>query len=379
MSRAETAEIFISYARSSERFAERAANALREAGYQVWWDDDLPAHRAYGEVIEERLASARAVLVIWSSAAAKSQWVRAEADMARQAGKLVQLRIDNAPLPIPFNQIQCPTLEDWIGDRSAPAWAKVERSVAELIGEEPKAAPVAKMPKAKASICVLPFANTSGDPDQEYFSDGITEDLITDLSQIDGLSVVARNTSFTFKGQASELRGVARKLAVSHVLEGSVRKSGNRLRITAQLIDGATGRHLWAERFDREMVDVFDIQDEISAAIIAALKLKLLPVAGNGSGPHSPDVIAYQDYLKGRHCWNRGTEEALQQAVALFEQAIDRDPGYARAFAGLADAFVQMGSHTYLDPPIAYGRREQLPSGLSRSIPTSPTRMLRLG
>ena len=356
MSRAETAEIFISYARSSEPYAEQAANALREAGYQVWWDDDLPAHRAYSEVIEERLAAARAVLVIWSSDAAKSQWVRAEADTARQAGKLVQLRIDGAPVPIPFNQIQCPTLEAWNGDRSAPAWAKVERSVAELVGAEPEPAHEATMPKSKPSICVLPFANTSGDPDQEYFSDGITEDLITDLSQIGGLSVVARNTSFTFKGKPSEIPAVARQLAVSHILEGSVRKSGKRLRITAQLIDGATGRHLWAERFDREMVDVFDIQDEISAAIIAALKLKLLPVAADGSAQPSPDVAAYQDFLKGRHCWNRGTEEALQQAVALFEQAIDRDPGYARAYAGLADAFVQMGSHTYLDPPKAYGQ-----------------------
>src|SRR6202043_4086797 len=126
-------------------------------------------------------------------------------------------------------------------------------------------------------ICVLPFANMSDDSQQEYFSDGISEDIITDLSKVSALSVVARNTAFRFKGQSVDVRQVARQLKVSHVLEGSVRKAGGRVRITAQLVDGATGGHIWAERYDRDLDDIFALQDEISQAIVAALRLKLLP------------------------------------------------------------------------------------------------------
>ena len=129
----------------------------------------------------------------------------------------------------------------------------------------------------RVAICVLPFANMSGDPEQEYFSDGITEDIITDLSKVSALWVAARNTAFTFKGKHVDAPQVARQLKVSHLLEGSVRKAGGRVRITAQLIDGATGGHVWAERFDRDLNDIFALQDEISQAIVAALKLKLLP------------------------------------------------------------------------------------------------------
>ena len=122
--------------------------------------------------------------------------------------------------------------------------------------------------RVEASICVLPFVNMSGDPEQEYFSDGISEDITTDLSKISALDVVARNTAFTFKGQSLDVKDVAKALGVSHVLEGSVRKAGNRVRINAQLIDGLTGNHLWADRFDRDLTDIFEIQDQISKSIV---------------------------------------------------------------------------------------------------------------
>src|SRR4029079_12209777 len=127
------------------------------------------------------------------------------------------------------------------------------------------------------SICVLPFANMSGEAEQEYFSDGISEDIITDLSKVSALSAVAGTTAFMFKGQTVDVKDVAKSLGVSHVLEGSVRKAGSRVRITAQLIDGAKGDHIWADRFDRDLTDIFAIQDEISKAIVDALRLKLLP------------------------------------------------------------------------------------------------------
>jgi adenylate cyclase len=338
----ETPEIFLSYARSAEHQAKRIAEALEALGYSVWWDDDLPAHRAYADVIEERLGSARAVLVVWSADAAKSEWVRAEADVARHSHKLVQLSIDGALPPMPFNQIQCPALLEWDGSAGDRTWCKIVESLAELVrGERPPAAhgtgDDAGGHMAVRSICVLPFTNMSGDPEQEYFSDGITEDLITDLSKISALGVVARNTSFTFKGKSIEARALGRELDVSYILEGSVRKSGNRLRFTAQLIDAGTGHHLWAERYDRELADIFDIQDEISKAIVDALKLKLLPAEKKAIEQRGTDnAEAYNLYLMARRHWvagNDGDWEREQLIINICERAIDIDPDYAHAWA----------------------------------------------
>ncbi len=193
---------------------------------------------------------------------------------------------------------------------------------------------------SKPSLAVLPFTNMSGDPEQEYFSDGITEDIITDLSQVSALFVVARNTSFTFKGKAVEIVQAARKLNVRYVLEGSVRKAGNRVRITVQLIDGTTGGHVWAERYDREFGDIFALQDDISKKIVAALKVRLLPEEIKAITNRSTmNAEAYQYYLLGRStlpgAW--GDKHLLRSAREMFAKAAEIDPGYARAYAGIAD------------------------------------------
>ena len=323
------------------------ADALRSLGYGVWRDNELPAHRAYSEVIEERLKAAKAVVVIWSADAVKSQWVRAEADAGREAGTLVQISIDGTIPPMPFNQIQCADLAGWTGSDSAPGWRKVEDSVTTLIGAAATTLgrDALKIPASrKLSICVLPFANMSGDAEQEYFSDGISEDITTDLSNISALYVVARNTAFTFKGKAVDIANVVRQLNVSHVLEGSVRKSGNRVRISAQLIDGMTGDHLWAERYDRDLTDIFAIQDEISKAIVAALKLRLLPMekkAIENRGTISAD--AYNLYLMARQYWvtgNHGDGRREERVVRICQRAVAIDPNYARAWALMALAQV---------------------------------------
>ena len=343
---ANSPEIFLSYARSSEPVAMRVAGVLQDEGYDVWWDEELPAHRAYSEVIEERLRAARAVLVLWSADAAKSEWVRAEADLARQMHKLVQLSIDGALPPMPFNQIQCPALGDWKGEADDRCWRKIESSLAELVrGEAPaelSAHTAAGRACAESSVCVLPFVNMGGDPEQEYFSDGITEDLITDLSKVSALGVVARNTSFTYKGQSVEARALGRELGVSYIIEGSVRKAGNRLRITAQLIDAGSGHHLWAERYDRELADIFDVQDEISHAIVDALKLKLLPAEKKAIEQRGTDnAEAYNLYLMARQHWvagNDGDWDREELIIRICERAIDIDPGYANPWALMAIA-----------------------------------------
>ena len=206
--------------------------------------------------------------MLWSAEAARSQWVRAEADIAREAGTLVQVTIDGTIPPLPFNQIQCADLKGWNGDTNAPGWRKVESSVALLVRGAPQESSQSSQAKVapvrRVAICVLPFINLSGDAEQEYFSDGITDDIITDLSKVSALSVTARNTAFTLKGQTLEAGQIARQLNVTHVLEGSIRKSGDRVRINAQLIDAEAGDHVWADRYDRDLTDIFAIQDEIS-------------------------------------------------------------------------------------------------------------------
>jgi len=334
------AEIFISYARSEEPRAVRVAEVLRSAGYRVWRDDELPAHRAYVEVIEERLKSANAVVVLWSAEAAKSEWVRAEADTARHLGTLIQATIDGGIPPLPFNQIQCADLNGWDGDTNAPGWRKLLASVQAL-------APVVKEEKGRAKrravcICVLPFQNMSGDAEQEYFSDGISEDITTDLSKISALGVVARNTAFTFKGQSVDICDLAKKLGVSHVLEGSVRKAGGRVRINAQLIDGDSGDHLWAERYDRDLEDIFAIQDEISKAIVKALKVKLLPEEKKAIEQRGTNnVEAYNLYLLAREYWvtgNYGDARREERVMRICGKAVEIDPFYAQAWALLAMA-----------------------------------------
>jgi len=190
----------------------------------------------------------------------------------------------------------------------------------------------------KPSIAVLPFDNMSGDSEQEYFSDGISEDIITDLSKISALFVIARNSSFSYKGQAVNIQHIARVLGVHYVVEGSVRKAGNRVRITAQLINAKTGGHVWADRFDRELVDIFAVQDEITSQIVDALQLVLLPKEATlvARAP-TYDIQAYDFYLKARQCFNLNTKAKLIEARQWFERAITSDPKFARAYCGLAD------------------------------------------
>src|SRR5207253_8678498 len=197
----------------------------------------------------------------------------------------------------------------------------------------------------KPSIAVLPFINMSGDPEQEYFSDGITEDIITDLSKVSGLFVVARNTAFTYKGKSVEAQRVAKHLGVNFILEGSVRKVGSRVRVTGQLIDGKKGGHMWADRYDRDLTDIFAIQDEITHAIVEQLKVKLLPQEKKLIG-ESPtlNVEAYTYYLRGRDFLYRYSKRYFELARRMFTKAIELDPNYARAYAGIADcdAFLYM-------------------------------------
>ncbi len=342
--------IFLSYARDDVDTARQLAEGISQAGHDVWWDHNLHGGSRFDTEIDRALKNAEAVVVLWSEASVGSAWVKDEAGEGRDSGRLVPVSIGSAKPPLGFRQFQTIDLGAWDGHGQPQALDELLDGIGRTCGsdarqEKPSASESAK-PRITASICVLPFVNMSGEPEQEYFSDGISEDITTDLSKVSALEVVARNTAFSFKGQNPNVQEVAKQLAVSHVLEGSVRKAGGRIRINAQLIDGITGKHLWADRYDRDLTDIFEIQDEISKAIVDALKVKLLPqekTAIENRGTSSVD--AYNLYLMARQQWINGSVGDLRRdesIIRLCRQATALDPEYAQAWALMALAQVEL-------------------------------------
>ena len=335
--------IFLSYARDDADVAKQLAEAITHAGHEVWWDRHLHGGSRFVAEIDRALKDAEAVVVLWSGASVESAWVQDEAAEGRDTGRLVPVTIDSAKPPLGFRQFQTIDFGSRSGHRPEvldQLLNAINRTCAVDNGPKKANPSHAEKSDAKAYVCVLPFQNMSGESEQEYFSDGISEDITTDLSKISALEVVARNTAFSFKGQNVDVKEVAKTLGVSHVLEGSVRKAGSRLRINAQLIDGATGKHLWADRFDRDLTDIFEIQDEISKAIVDALKLKLLPAEKKAiENRGTANVDAYNLYLMARQQWISGTfgnvrrDEAI---VRLCREATLLDPQYAQAWALMA-------------------------------------------
>jgi serine/threonine-protein kinase len=245
----------------------------------------------------------------------------------------------------------------------AEALLQVQRTGQTPPGAAPAAAP-------EKSIVVLPLANMSADPENEYFSDGMTEEIINALAKIPDLQVASRTSSFAFKGKNVDIREIGEKLGVSSVLEGSVRKIGNRIRITAQLVNVANGYQLWSESYDRQLEDVFAIQDEISRAIVDALKVRLMGASEQPLvRPTTENLEAYTIYLKGRFFVNRLAEHDLHKALTLFEQALDADPGYARAYSGIADCWSNLADD-WVAPDEAYPRAK---SAAVRAIQLEPT------
>jgi adenylate cyclase len=251
------------------------------------------------------------------------------------------------------------TYED-IGEQQLKNIARPVRAYHLRLDSTVTSAPAPALPD-KPSIAVLPFLNMSGDQEQEYFVDGMTEDLITDLSKVSGLFVIARNSSFTYKGKAVDVKRIGRELGVRHVLEGSVRKAGNRVRITAQLIDAGSGGHLWAERFDRDLTDIFSMEDEVVEKIVRALAVTLTQgeerrLRRRGTG----NVEAYELWLRGRELLTRSTRDSVEQARAMYRRAIEIDMNFPAPHAGLALAAISdYVSDWALDPAQALDEAER--------------------
>lgn len=330
------ADIFVSYSRQDRARVAPLVAALEAQGWSVWWDPEINPGEEFDALISRELEGARSLIVVWTPQSVDSRWVRGEARDAADRGVLVPVRFEHARLPIDFRALHATDLDDWNGDRGHAAFASLCKALEGKLGV-PKQAPAPARRSSQVSICVLPFANMSGDPEQEYFSDGITEDIITDLGKVSALSIVSRNLAFSFKGATGGVADIGRQTKATHVLAGSVRKAGDRVRITAQLVDAARDSQVWGERYDRDLNDIFALQDEISKAIVSALKLTLLPQEKQALEQRATsNAEAYKLYLMARQFWLRDNERNNEIVIRICKHVVRLDPNYAQAWATMA-------------------------------------------
>lgn len=359
--------MFISYARQDEAAARRVAKALAAAGLDVWWDADLPAHRSYSEVIERNLEQAKAVVVLWSKSAAGSQWVRAEADFARNAGKLVQGQVDGTLPPMPFNQIQCADLKGWRGSASHPGWAKLQASVEALVSGEERTIP-ARSPgstwdrlrdyrtwvvaavalviaagvflyafgfsgeQRKPVLAVLPFRSL--DAQDASLVAGMWEDTRTAIGRNPQLIVLGPNTA---QELANKGEGAAKK-AADYLLEASVRTAGDHIRVSASLVRSKDGEQLWSQDFDRKLDDVFALQSQIAGEIEGRIRGRLAEKGGATPEHIATSGEAYALYSDARvKIRKRDYGPAAGEARKELQQVLKMDPNFAPAWAALSE------------------------------------------
>ncbi len=396
------AHIFISYARGDRPTIEKLAAVLENAGHSVWWDRHIRGGASFAKDIESQLQKADAVVVVWSSAANESDWVKDEAVFGRDKGVLLPIRLDAAEAPLGFRQYQTLDFGKWRGDAKALEIEALLSAIDDL-NETPRPAAAITPPKSLVarvksdkrywaagavfaiaivaaaalyrggaapgasgvdtetqaadtadhtpSIAVLPFADMSPEGNQEYFADGLSEELLNVLVRVDGLQVASRTSSFALKDKVISIGEIADRLNVDHVLEGSVRKMNNRVRITAQLIDAKTDKHIWSETYDRHLSDIFRIQDEIATAVVGELRdeLGIADDAPIKIRPATEDLTAYDAYLRARELYLARGKANVAESMRLFEHAVDLDPKFARGWEGLAGVYAIATSWGILD------------------------------
>lgn len=380
------ADVFISYARQDETIARRVAQGLQAAGLDVWWDADLPAHRSYSEIIERNLEEAKAVVVLWSKNAAASQWVRAESDFARDAGKLVQAQVDGKLPPMPFNQIQCADLRRWHGGESHSGWTKLKDSIDALVSGEERPHSASRRPRLwdrvalswpfvalipllvaagiylrafgvpwerhKPVLAVLPFKSLN--PRDDVLVAGIWEDTRTAVGRNPQLTVLGPNSAQNLADNGE----VAARKAADYLLEASVRTDGDRIRVSTELIRSEDGEQLWSQNFDRKLGDVFALQLEIASEIEGHIRGRLAKKGGKVPEHIATSGEVYALYSDARvRLRSRGlTEEAL--ALHELEQIVKLDPNFAPAWASLARVLKQLPPQRLTNSDVSPGNSE---------------------
>jgi adenylate cyclase len=374
-------DVFISYAREDEASARRVTKALQQAGFDVWSDTDLPAHRAYSEVIERNLQDAPAVVVLWSAAAAKSQWVRAEADFARNAGKLIQAQLDGTMPPMPFNQIQCADLKNWRGGASHPGWAKLKASVEALLSGEERPKANASRPQLslqpyrwwiaaalalvvaagvflyvfglprdqrKPVLAVLPFRPLN-QQDQSLVA-GIWEDTRTAIGRNPQLIVLGPNTA---EQLAKKGEGAVRK-AADYLVEASVRTAGDRIRVSADLVRTSDGEQVWSQDFDRKLDDVFVLQSQIASEIEGRIRGRLAQQGGKVAEHIATTGEVYALYADARAKLRKRNDEIYLAACEQLKQVVKLDPNFAPGWATLSQCGVLLAPAQKNFSPVEY-------------------------
>lgn len=382
--------IFVSYNREDRKVAEHVAAALEALGHEVWWDAGLRVGEAYDEVTEAALRGAAAVVVLWTPRSAASRWVRAEATLAQRLGTLFPAMIEPCERPVMFELTQTADLLNWNGRPDHPDWRRFAADLDVFIAQRPappdgQTAPVAQThgrlalrigrrrlllqaggllgvaavagagawgwnamragrPASDRTLAVLPFRNISGAADQDYFSEGLSAELRAALTRNPDLQVAAPTSSREVVREGADPVDVARKLGVAFVLQGSVAKAGNMIRVAADLIEAAAGLTRWSETFERSLSDVFAVQSEIADMVAQALAARITaPAASGGPAPTGPagaagmpggsaNVAAFEDFLHGREAFGlAASAETDRRALAWFDAAIAKDPSYAAA------------------------------------------------
>jgi len=395
---------FLSYSRDDRERVMPIIAALEAAGVDLWWDGLLSGGDTFAHTTETALETAQAVVVVWSARSIQSHWVRDEATRGRDRGRMVPVSLDGTQPPLGFRQVQYIDLSKWRGKAGAPEFAELMRAIERVAqspasqlsfasGEPGAPAPVRPFSRRRAlaigggvaaaaiaglagwragllgggaavnSIAVLPFDNLGGDAAQAYFSDGLSEELRATLSLNRQLEVAARTSSSSFRDSDKSAKTIASALHVAYILDGAVRRAGNALRITAQLVDGATGFETWSQIYDRTADDVLAIQSEIAMTVTDALSASVVK-ASDARGMRiggTRDAKAYDAYLRGMALYQlAASEKSDRDALAAFGEAVRIDPGYAAAHAARARALAVIAS--------SYGKHTRLGDAYAHSI-----------
>jgi TolB-like protein/Tfp pilus assembly protein PilF len=361
--------VFVSYARPDEKAAKAIIKALEQSGFSVWWDGLIPGGERFGAHISAALEGARAVVVLWSANASRSDWVKDEASYGRDRHRLIPLSIDGSEPPLGFRQFQCIDISKAGARRGSPAMQRAIAALAEIMGRspiEPEAERgVARIDRRTAirfgaavavagggfaawrllapaatsanSIAVLPFENLSGDAAKRYLSDGLAAELRARLARNSLLSVVGQASSNAFRDRPASSATIARKLGVANLLDGNVRADNSQVRIAVELIDGSTGFSKWSQSFDRPMTNLLEVQSEIAAAVSAALAAELGGDEARARSGGTSSVAAFEYFLRGKDLFDSQRDESSDRgALAHFTDAIRQDPDYAAARAARA-------------------------------------------
>ena len=405
-------DVFLSYCREDQPVARRFAEGLERDGFSVWWDQSLSAGESFDKVTEKALKDARAVVVLWSKRSVESRWVRSEATLADRYGTLVPVTIEECDRPIMFELTHTADLANWSGDAADPRWRSFVAGLRRSVGATTQTTPVIVPPAPPArrasgkrtvwtalavaalaiaggvawylqdgrsgpasaavdrSIAVLPFENFSADADQDHFADGLTEEILNSLARVPDLQVTARTSAFAFKGKAADLKAVGRTLGVAHVLEGSVRRSGDELRITTQLINTDTGFHLWSKTYERRLTDIFAIQDDIARSVADALQVTLGVGVGREPGM-TRNIEAYEAWLAARGVTFTGMA-SMRQHIELLQQAVALDPAFAQPWWDLSKAWSSVLSGTPDDAAERQRKADAAFAEFRRLLPDSP-------